>query len=100
MDVAVTYVIDFDNTVKVSADEVASFRVIYNQNGKNVLTRDDAELNGVTATLKLTQEETLRFISSVRVEIQVRLLTNDGDALASDVITINVDRLLENEVLA
>jgi hypothetical protein len=87
-------------SLPVPADEVASFRVIYNQNGKNVLTRDDAELNGVTATLKLTQEETLRFISSVRVEIQVRLLTNDGDALASDVITINVDRLLENEVLA
>ena len=84
----------------VDAAVVRKVRVLYSQNGKVVLTRDDADLEGNVATVKLTQEETLQFTGGSRVEIQVRLLTLGGDALASDIISVPVDRLLESEVFA
>jgi hypothetical protein len=52
-----------------------------------------------TATVKLTQEETLKFDSVQTVSVQVRVLTVGGDALASDIMRTTADRLLENEVL-
>lgn len=86
-------------TLPIEAEALLSVRIIYSQNGNVVLTRNDATLEGNTATVKLTQEETLSFSSGSRAEIQVRALTAGGDALASDVISVHVDKLLENEVL-
>ena len=83
----------------LAAADVKKIRVIYCQDGENVLTREDAEISGNIATLQLTQEETLKFNSESRVEIQVRLLAEDDEALASNIITVRVDRLLESEVL-
>lgn len=54
-----------------------------------------------TASVRLTQLETRSF--SVRyngsVDIQVRALTPSGEALASDVITLKVQDVLNDEVL-
>lgn len=87
-----TFTLSFDTRT------ISKLRIIYSQGGGAVVTRDDATLNGNTATVRLTQEETLRF-NARAVEIQLRALTVGGDALASDIIRTTASRLLENEVL-
>ena len=86
-------------TLPFDTDTISKVRIIYSQNGFPVLTRDDATLAGSTATVKLTQEETLKFDYGQTVSVQVRVLTVGGDALASDIIRVSVDRCLDDEVL-
>lgn len=86
-------------TLPFDTGTLSKVRIIYSQGGFPVVTRDDADLDGNTATLKLTQEETLKFDSSQTVSVQVRVLTVGGDALASDIMRTTAERLLENEVL-
>ena len=76
-------------------------RVIYTQGDKKVLVldKDRMTINDRQATCKLTQDETLMFEQNMSVEIQMRILTTGGDALASEVFKTNVGRLLEDEVL-
>jgi hypothetical protein len=51
------------------------------------------------ASLRLTQEETKLFNSQSSVKVQVRALTYNGDALASEKMTVNVFSVLNDEVL-
>lgn len=53
------------------------------------------------AWLRLTQEETKKFKATpgAQVKIQVRVLTNEGEALASDKKSISVQDVLNDEVL-
>ena len=53
----------------------------------------------MTIQTTLTQEETLRFDHKKAVQIQIRILTAGGDALASVIEKIGVSQLLDNEVL-
>ena len=56
----------------------------------------DHELNA--AIVKLSQEETLAFNERQIVEIQMRILTTGGDALASNIVLQNVTKLLEDTI--
>ena len=75
------------------------------EKNKSDLTFDECEdLNGrniYIASVKLTQEETNMFHASPKgvVDIQVRAITTDGDALASDIERISVQNVLNDEVL-
>ena len=51
------------------------------------------------ATVKLTQEETKAFTPRLAVKVQVRALTADGTALASEKYTMSVVDVLNDEVL-
>lgn len=53
------------------------------------------------AYYRLTQEETKKFQANggKQVQVQVRVLTNSGEALASDKKTISVQDVLNDEVL-
>ena len=59
----------------------------------------DCSLNGTTITVKLTQEETLALPESQIAGVQLRVLTNDNDALASDVFPIKVEEILKEGVI-
>lgn len=88
-------------TLPVDADRASKIRVLYAQDGNPVLRLDTDRfaLEGRTARVKLTQEETLKFDETKLVEIQLRVLTTDGDSLVSNVKWVSVNRLLEDEVL-
>lgn len=82
------------------ASVVAKVRVIYAQCDKVVLTKDITNISGDNVVVKLTQEDTLKFHRRKTVQIQLRALTNNGDALTSDVIKRRPCECLESEVFA
>lgn len=60
----------------------------------------DCTASGSTITVTLTQEETLRLVPDKPVFIQLRMLTTDGDAKASEVFKTMVTDALREEVIA
>lgn len=59
----------------------------------------DFETTENTLTIRLTQEETFLFRSDTQIKVQLRVVTLNGDALASDIFNIFVSECLDNEVL-
>lgn len=88
-------------TLPFDTAAVAKVRVIYAQGDivKVVKKECDVELSGNTISVTLTQADTLRLNCSLKTEVQLRVLTADGNALASDIIRIETDRCLSDEVL-
>ena len=82
-------------------ESVKTIQITYAQDDVVKLTKKnpDVQLSGNTASVKLTQEDTLKFNADSCVEIQVRVLTTGGDALASDIIKTGCRRILDDEVL-
>jgi len=83
--------------------------VTYVQRGKIIIEKHKSDLtfesrviSGTTyyfGSYTLTQNETKKFNSDDDVEIQVRALMTDDTALASNIYTINVRDVLNDEVL-
>ena len=75
--------------------------ITYFQNNQIVVekTEDDCTLEGNSITVKLTQEDTLKFSHRRPVEIQIRVLTVDDTALATVIREVEVGRVLNEEVL-
>lgn len=90
-----TFTIPFDTGV------VAKARVLYAQNDavKIVKKETDVEMSGNTITVRLTQEETLRLSHKHDTDIQLRIVTKQGDSLVSDIITVSTEQCLSDEVL-
>lgn len=86
-------------TMPMDTGTLAKVRVIYVQNGKRVLTRDDGVLLGNAVSVRLTQSETFMFDHNKPVEIQVRALTKSGDVLNSEIYKVSVGKCLDTEVL-
>lgn len=59
-------------------------------------TEDDCELNDHTIICHLKQEDTLVFDDKLNVNIQLRIKTIDGEALASEIITDGVKKVLKD----
>ena len=80
---------------------VKAVKVTYAHNGQIVLEKEtvDCEMEGNDIKLKLTQEETLLFDNNQLVQIQVRVLTQDGDALRSVIYHCHTGILLDDEVM-
>ena len=89
-------------TLPVKCSVLSKIRIIYSQGGKCICKKDidaaDCEENKVSC--KLTQEDTLQLDCSKHCDIQLRALTQAGDAFACDVIKVSVGRCLDDEVLA
>lgn len=102
-----TFIFDSDPT------EYHRILISYAQKGSIVLEKDEDDLEIDQATNKcsgepewhvwcrLTQEETKLFDAdpSEPVKVQIRVLTDSGDALASEKKTISVQDVLNDEVL-
>lgn len=88
-------------TLPFSVDLVEVVRVIYAQNGKAVLEldEDDCTLDGNTIKAHIAQESTFMFTAGVNVEIQLRVRTSDGNAMASNIICVSCERCLSEDVI-
>ena len=88
------------NTPFKEAD-IKSLIISYAQLHNEVLTKKkkDCSFEGTTAIVKLTQEDTKKFIVDTPVKIQMRILTVDGDAVASNIYEISVGEVINDEVL-
>ena len=62
-------------------------------------TLSDCEQSEDTLILNLSQEDTLTFIESVPVKIQLRIKTKDNKALASNIINTTADLILKDGVI-
>jgi hypothetical protein len=88
-------------TLPFDTEDVAKVRVLYAQNDKLkiVKTEADAEMDGNAVSVTLTQEETFLLNPAFDTEIQIRVLTHNGEALGSDPITVDTEKCLHDEVL-
>lgn len=88
-------------SLPVDTSIIAKQRITYAQQGQIVMvkTDDDITLAGNTIQVKLTQAETLAFCVNRAVEIQWEALTTSGDKLQSGIMSVGVDRCLNDEVL-
>ena len=87
-----------------SASLIKSAEIIikYVDNYKKVLIKKelaDCELGETTIGTKLTQEETLQLPAPAKALVQLRILTNDDVALATETYTVSVKKLLTDEVI-
>lgn len=91
-----TFNIPFDT------DMVDEVKIVYAQDDQVILEKDttDCALDAQTISVTLTQEDTFLFNHKKAVEIQLRILTLGGDALASIPEKIGVSKCLDAEVLA
>lgn len=82
-------------------DVVAEMWFTVAQRGTELFTKykNEMEVEGSKIIVRLTQEETLRLNSNQKVDIQVRILTTGGDALASQIVTMEVDKILKGGVI-
>lgn len=80
---------------------ISKLKIIYAQDDVVIFCKTEADctLEEQTASVRLTQEETLKFDCKKSVQIQVRVLTKGGDALVSPIRLYSVDKCLESEVL-
>ena len=91
-------------TTNIDSSTIKELRIIYSQNNQTILTKTKQDckfddINGHIITVELTQEETFKFDSSRILDIQLRLKTNDNEVLSTDIISVSVDKCLDNTVL-
>lgn len=80
--------------------ECQEIKITYSQGCKVVLEKhiDDLTLNGHTAQVTLTQDETFRFDDNKPIGIQAKILRN-GIVMTSNITLVSVYGCLDNEVL-
>ena len=80
---------------------IKELKITYAHNREIVLVKEKQHctLEGNTVTVRLTQEETLLFENNWNVEIQLRILKKDGDALRSKIYNRFTGVLLDDEVM-
>ena len=90
-----TFDIPFDTS------EVKEVKITYAQNNVSILEKKtvDCTQAGKTISVTLTQEDTFKFDCKKPIEIQVRILTLNGDVLSTIPQTVGVCKCLDNEVL-
>ena len=89
------FMIPFDTSL------LAEAWVTLSQSGKIVLNKElkDCTCEARKISVRLTQEETLELDCNSKTEIQIRARTVAGDAIASDIITVNTNRILKEGVI-
>lgn len=88
-------------TFPFETDLIKNLKITYTQNKKVVLEKylADCEVGANFVSYFLTQEETFLFDNDAIVEVQVRVLTMNNDAITSDILTVRAERCLDREVL-
>ena len=88
-------------------DEFSRILITYSQGGEIVLEKEKTDLTieqtgggRFRAFYTLTQEESSLFFAGTDVLVQVRALTSDGIAVASEIKRLRVDDVLNDEVLS
>ena len=92
----------FNLPFSASIIKSAEITIKYIDDFKKVLITkylEDCELGETSIGARLTQEETLQFPAPAMVQVQLRILTTDGTALATDIYKVSVKKLLADEVI-
>ena len=94
-----TPTLEFD--IPFATDQLVGAYVTLSQNGNVVIDKalDECNCNENKLSVKLTQEETLKLQCNCITEIQLRAKTMDGEALASNIIHVNTERILKDGVI-
>lgn len=81
---------------------IKEVKIVYSQEEAEKLVKrtEDCVISEGEISTRLTQEDTFLFEEGVFVRIQMRVLTNTGDVLATKPITVAVGCCLDDEVLA
>ena len=85
----------------VDLSDCEEIYVTYAQKGTVIINKyiDDLELTSETVAVTLTQTDTLKLDTVYNVEIQIRALFDDGTAIASNIIAVDVKRILKDGVI-
>lgn len=97
-----TPTLHFNLPFQASLIKSAEITLQYTDSFKNVLivkTLADCELGETSISTKLTQEETLQLPAPATARVQLRILTNDDVALATEYYKISVKKLLKKDVI-
>ena len=90
-------------TLPFGAENVAAAFVTFEQHNSVVLDKEigatGCACEGNTITLHLSQEDTLLLCQCDKVDIQLRIRTVNGEALASQIITVFVEEILKDGVI-
>lgn len=86
----------------IDTSTIRQLRITYAQYGKTVLEVTEANVTMVDQEVRyrLSQEDTLQFKLPAQVEVQIKVMTVDSNVMASPVMTLNVEKVLNTEVLA
>ena len=92
----ITFNLPFD-----TAGVIKDLRITFAQDSGSVIEKKlaDCELDGTSIYLDLTQEDTLKLTHNKAVKIQVKILTIDGQVMASIPRSISCGEILNTEVL-
>ena len=74
---------------------IECLRIVYEQNKKVILAKEECTKDGNKLELKLTQEETLMFDENIPVRIQLHVKFTNGEVGASKPTTVPVYELLD-----
>lgn len=79
----------------------AKVYLTYRQGDDAIITKtnEDLDISETAVVVELTQSDTLLFKDSRPTEVQIRYVTDEGVAEASDIIKINVERILKDGVI-
>lgn len=85
-----------------STDNIKNAKVIFASYGGTKLEKQfkDCHFEGNKITVKLTQSETFRFDCTKSLNIQLRILTHNDEALLSNTFVTDVCKCFDNEVLS
>lgn len=85
----------------VAASLIKSVRFTYEQDGNTVVEKTEADctITDESISVRLTQDDTLRFEENKSVSVQIRILTTGGEVMASDIKSLTVKKTLNDEVL-
>lgn len=88
-------------TVPFDTSQLAEAYVTLAQCGEVVVDKklEDCEVDVHKLSVRLTQEETLRLGDRHVTEIQIRVRTVEGEALASNIFAERTDRILKDGVI-
>ena len=97
-----TPTLHFNLPFQASLIKSAEITLQYTDSYKNVLivkTLNDCELGETSISTRLTQEETLQLPAPATAKVQLRILTNDDVALATEPLKVSVEKLLKKDVI-
>ena len=88
-------------TTDIDLRGAAVLYLTYKQDQAKVLekTIEDVTIEEDKLTVTLTQQETLMFNTTMRVEMQIRVRFPDGSELASNIMRAPVERILKGGVI-
>lgn len=88
-------------TLPFDTDEIAEAFVTLAQDDVVLVDKalTDCKCDERKLSVKLTQDDTLKLSCDCKTDIQIRIRTKAGDALASDITRVNTDRILKDGVI-